>query len=313
MIKNISVFVRQRGCNRAFFNSDSWVILSEIEQRIKEKIERIGTPLKDWNIQINYGVKTGFNEAFIIDAVKRNELIAQDPKSDEIIRPILRGRDIKRYRYDFAECYLIATFPSRDYNIDDYPALKTFLEGFKPKLRQTGEMLTQSEIEQVMAHAKANSIPLKLTDLKHSRKKTNNKWFETQDSISYWDDFSKQKIVWGNLNLKASYAIAPEGYFVNAPCPMIVPADKFLLAVLNSKLADYYIRNLGVTRNGGYFEYKPMFIEQMPIPIISEIQKNKIANFIGESNDPKSEQIIESAIFELYDLTIEEANFIQSL
>ncbi|SUJ29547.1 TaqI-like C-terminal specificity domain [Sphingobacterium spiritivorum] len=145
-----------------------------------------------------------------------------------------------------------------------------------------------------------------------ARKKTNNQWFETQDSISYWEDFYKQKIVWGNLNLKASYAIAPEGYFVNAPCPMIVPANKYLLAVLNSKLADYYIRNLGVTRNGGYFEYKPMFIEQMPVPIISEMQQNKIAKLVSETVTSEVEKIIDKAIFKLYDLTIEEVNFIQS-
>ncbi|MGN7788154.1 hypothetical protein ACTJIJ_26715, partial [Niabella sp. 22666] len=107
------------------------------------------------------------------------------------IRPILRGRDIKRYGHDFDNRYLIATFPSKNYSIDDYTAVKVFLEGFKPKLNQTSEALTHSEIKQVMAHAKANGIELKETELKTSRKKTNNKWFETQDSISYWDDFSK--------------------------------------------------------------------------------------------------------------------------
>ena len=83
------------------------MILSEIEQRIKAKIEAIGTPLKEWDIQINYGIKTGFNDAFIINREKRAELIAQDPKSAEIIRPILRGRDIKRYGYEFADLYLL--------------------------------------------------------------------------------------------------------------------------------------------------------------------------------------------------------------
>ena len=85
--------------------------MSPIEQKIKEKIEAIGTPLKDWDVSINYGIKTGYNEAFIIDGKKKDELIAEDPKSAEIIRPILRGRDIKRYSYEFADLYLIATFP----------------------------------------------------------------------------------------------------------------------------------------------------------------------------------------------------------
>lgn len=109
--------------------------------------------------------------------------------------------------------------------------------------------------------------------------------------------------MWGNLNLKASYAMAPEGMFVNAPCPMIVPADKYLLHILNSKLADYYIRNLGVTRNGGYFEYKPMFVEQIPVPQL----ENK--NLFSEKD---SEQQIDHKIYQLYGLTDKEIRFIES-
>ena len=82
-----SLYVRQHAKPTRFDNAESWVILSNIEQRIKAKIEAIGTPLKDWNIQINYGIKTGFNDAFIINGEKRAELIAKDPKSAEIIRP----------------------------------------------------------------------------------------------------------------------------------------------------------------------------------------------------------------------------------
>lgn len=90
-------------------SNDSWIILTPIEQSIKEKIERVGTPLKDWDIKINRGVLTGFNKAFIINEETRKKLIKEDPKSDEIIRPILRGRDIKRYSYEFANIYLINT------------------------------------------------------------------------------------------------------------------------------------------------------------------------------------------------------------
>lgn len=164
----------------------------------------------------------------------------------------MRGRDIKRYQYVYADLHLIATFPSKNYDIENYPAVKQHLLSFGyDRLKQTGDP--------------------------GARKKTNNKWFETQDSISYWEDFSKQKIVWGNLNLKASYSLAEDGMYVSAPCPMIVPANKYLLAVLNSKLADYYIRSLGVTRNGGYFEYKPMFVEKLPVPLIS---KEEQSNFV---------------------------------
>ena len=89
---SLSSYVKENNSPIEFKADQSWVVLSPIEQRINEKIERIGTPLKDWDIRINYGIKTGYNEAFIIDGEKKNELIAQDPKSAEIIRPILRGQ-----------------------------------------------------------------------------------------------------------------------------------------------------------------------------------------------------------------------------
>ena len=127
-------------------------------------------PLKDWDINIYRGILTGYNEAFIIDGKKKDELIAEDPKSAEIIRPLLRGRDIKRYSREFADLHLITTFPSLKIDIEKYPAVKQHLMSFGyNRLRQTGDI--------------------------GARKKTNNQWFETQDSISYWEDFSRQKIV----------------------------------------------------------------------------------------------------------------------
>ena len=171
---NLGDYFKQNSNKATYISSDSWVVLSPIEQGIKSKLEAIGKPLKDWDININYGIKTGFNEAFIIDGEKRRELIEQDAKSEEIIRPLLRGRDIKRYSYEFGDLYIIATFPSLSIDIELYPAVKEHLMGFGyDRLKQTGD--------------------------KGSRKKTNNQWFETQDSISYWEDFYKQKLIWIEL------------------------------------------------------------------------------------------------------------------
>ena len=165
-------------CN--FASSDSWVILSPIEQSIKQKIDTIGTPLKNWNINIYRGVLTGYNDAFIISTEKRNEILANCQTEDErtrtaeLIRPILRGRDIKRYAYNWAGLYLIATFPSRHYDIEMYPAVKQYLLTFGiEKLEQTGKTYI------------VNGEKIK------ARKKTNNKWFEIQDSISYWDKYAE--------------------------------------------------------------------------------------------------------------------------
>ncbi|GHU08118.1 hypothetical protein FACS1894151_03500 [Spirochaetia bacterium] len=283
-------YVRQHKTEIQFSSGESWVILSPIEQQIKAKIEKVGIPLKDWDVSINYGIKTGCNEAFIIDRQKRDELITKDAKSADIIRPILRGRDIKRYGYEFADLYLIATFPSKKYNIDDYPAVRDYLlEYGKEKLEQSGKP--------------------------NARKKTNNKWFETQDAIAYWEDFSHEKITWGNLNLNASFTLAPANMYINAPATMIIPADKYLLGILNSKLADYYIRNLGVTRNGGYFEYKPMFVSQLPVPYPTKEQRALIETYVqdilqGRKKEAKFEDALNAAIYDLYQLVGKEKDFI---
>ena len=99
-----------------------------------------GIPLSKWDLSINYGIKTGFNDAFIISSEKKDELIAEDPKSAELIRPILRGRDIKRYAFTFADLWIIATFPSRHYEIEDFPAIKRHLLSYGiERLEQTGK------------------------------------------------------------------------------------------------------------------------------------------------------------------------------
>ena len=300
---NLSVYIEQNSLLSSFAGKASWTIMSAIEQNIRKKIQASGIALSNWNLAINYGIKTGCNEAFLISTSKKDELIAADPKSAELIRPILRGKDVKRYEYNFADQWIIATFPSCKYDIDQYSAIKQHLLSFGiERLEQTG------------ATHIIDGVPVK------SRKKTNNKWFETQDSISYWNEFFKQKIIWGNLALSAQFAWAEEGYFINAPSSMIVPGNKYLLAVLNSKLADWYIRQLGVTRNGGYFEYKPMFIEQLPVPMIDEDAQvpyirlvDKILEEKRALNDTQFlENEINRLVYALYHLSEEEILYIEA-
>ena len=223
------------------------MILSDIEQRIKAKIEAIGTPLKDWDISINYGIKTGFNDAFIIDGEKRAELIAQDPKSEEIIRPILRGRDIKRYGYEFADLYIITTFPSLKIDIESYPAVKQHLLSFGyDRLKQTGD--------------------------KGARKKTNNKWFETQDSISYWEDFYKQKIVYPNMTKFMPFLLDKESFMTNQKC-FIMTGKKlaYLTTFFNSNIFKICYRDNFPELQGGTRELSKIFFEQVKIPDVEDI------------------------------------------
>ena len=280
----MSDYVQQNRIVSSFQTSDSWVILSPIEASIKRKIEAVGTPLKDWNINIYRGVLTGLNEAFIISTEKRDEILAncadedERRRTEELIRPILRGRDIKRYSYDWAGLWLINThngIPGKKsrIHIEDYPAVKQHLDEYYVDLEK---------------RADKGETPYNLRN------------------CAYLDDFNKPKIVWGNLNLRASYSLAPSGMYLNAPSNMIVPASNSLLYILNSTIADYYIRGLGVTRNGGYFEYKPMFIEQLPVP---KVDDSFFKEFEGKED--RLSDLIDSLVYHLYGLTDEEILFIK--
>ena len=251
------------------------MILSDIEQRIKAKIEAIGTPLKDWDINIYRGILTGYNEAFIIDKAKKEEILAnckteeERQRTAEIIRPILRGRDIKRYGYEFADLYIITTFPSLKIDIESYPAVKQHLLSFGyDRLKQTGD--------------------------KGARKKTNNKWFETQDSISYWEDFSKQKIVYPDISERLNFQIIEDEFLFNNTIYFITSHTEelsYLLKFLNSKLIDWYYKSLSVQLGEKAVRMFTIYVLNIPIP-----KKGNRDN-----------------IYESYQLTDEEIEFIESL
>ena len=280
----MSDYIKQNGVEGCRFDSsESWVILSEIEQRIKAKIEAVGTPLKDWDIQINYGIKTGFNEAFIINGEKRAELIAQDPKSAEIIRPILRGRDIKRYGYEFADLYIITTFPSLKIDIESYPAIKQYLMSFGyDRLKQTGE--------------------------KGARKKTNNKWFETQDSIGYWEDFYKQKIAWNRIASEKQFSLIDADIFIQDSMHFFTGKHlNFLTAVLNSRLYKILMHMIVGQAAGGNAGNSDN-VKQLKVVVPNQFLEDKIIQLLKE----KKYKEIDKLIYELYNLTDEEISFIEN-
>jgi hypothetical protein len=288
-------YISQEG-TRVSFPKDgkSWVILSDIEQRIKEKIENSGKPLKDWDINIYRGILTGCNEAFIIDKVTRDKLIKKDSKSADIIRPILRGRDIKRYGYEFADQFIIATFPSKKYNIDDYPAVRDYLLQYgKRRLEQSGKP--------------------------GSRKKTTHKWFETQDPIAYWDDFSKQKIVWGEISDKPKFAFDFDGKYYPEATTFILTGEKteYLFTMLNSHISEWFFSNIGTTTGIGTVRWKKFTIEQLFVAN----PDNSILHKFNDLVDSLKLALISYADFEyesnhlinlLYDLDKKEIEFINS-
>lgn len=291
LLINLSDYFRQNLVKANFSSSDSWVILSNIEQRIKAKIEAIGTPLKEWDINIYRGILTGYNEAFIIDKKKKDELIAEDPKSAEIIRPLLRGRDIKRYSFEFADLYLITTFPSLKIDIELYPAVKQHLLSFGyDRLKQTGD--------------------------KGSRKKTNNQWFETQDSISYWEDFFVQKIMYPNMTKFLPFYLDDKGFMQNDKSFMITGKHlAYLTAFLNSSLFKYCFIDNFPELQGGTRELRKIFLDKIPVMEVDddlnfefEIIINKIQTSLNSSSSKKLLLQLDQMIFDLYTLSEYERN-----
>jgi len=302
----LSVYVRQEGLQCNFSGKESWTILSPIEQSIKRKIEACGTPLKEWDIDIYRGILTGYNEAFIIDKNTKEKLIKEDPKSIEIIRPILRGRDIKRYGYEFADLYLIATVPSLKIDIEEYPAIKKHLLSFgMERLEQTGKEY-KKDGETVKA-----------------RKKTANKWFETQDSISYWEDFSKQKIIWKIIGNQMAFSLDSDKYIVNNACYILTGSGlEYLLSVLNSKIITWYSITTNMNKTGvGDVQVGGQNINLFPVPLLSkneqktfiELAQKIIAKKEIHEDTTELELIVENLVYELYKLTALEADFLSSL
>ena len=219
---------------------------NEEEISIKEKIEKIGKPLKEWDISINYGVKTGLNDAFIINKETRDMLINADFKNSEVIKPLLRGRDIKKYDINFAELYLInihnGTKNKDAININDYPKIKEWLDTFEPKLSKRSDK---------------GKTPYNLRN------------------CAYLDDFEKEKIVYAEMVQSPQFYYDKDGYNILNTAYLIVGKNlKYLIAFLNSNFITYafkkYYSGGGLGKNG--LRYIRNFVEKLPIkPYENEI------------------------------------------
>ena len=278
----MSDYIRQNEVGVDYQVDDIWTILNPIEQSIKNKMETIGTPLKNWDISINYGIKTGCNEAFIIDGAKRDEILAnckdenERKRTAEIIRPILRGRDIERYSYKFAGLYLISTHDgyydnNRNYvpkiNINHYPAIKAHLAQYW---------------EQISVRTDKGETPYNLR------------------SCAYMDDFSQQKIVYSEIVRSPQFYLDKESQFMVDATSYCITGENldYLIDWLNSSSISwcfkrFYTVNLG---EQGY-RYQKAFIENLPIP------KPK-----GEQNYHNNDNLI----YKTLDFTQEEINFVSS-
>ncbi|WP_060793198.1 class I SAM-dependent DNA methyltransferase [Campylobacter coli] len=289
-------------------SKESFTFSDENTSALKAKIERIGTPLKEWQgLNIYRGILTGYNEAFIITTEKRNEILAnckdeaEKERTAKLIRKMLRGRDIKRYSYEWAGLWVIGTFPSLKIDIEQYPALKQYLSQFLPRIEQSGE--------------------------KGCRKKTSNKWFETQDNIAYYEEFEKEKIVYPETTQGAYFVYDNKGIFLEKTAFFIVCENlKYLLGLLSSNLITYYYKNFsqGCKLGTKGYQYNKHALENLPIPKINSKNQNivdELINLVDEilkakeqdknANTQELENKINSLVYKLYNLTEEEIKIIE--
>ena len=297
--ENLSLYVHQHATHMTFTASESWVILSPIEESIRRKIEAVGTPLKDWDISIYRGVLTGYNEAFIISTAKRDEILVncqteeERQRTEALIRPILRGKDIKRYGYNWAELWLIATFPALHYDIDEYPAIRDYLLSFgKERLEQSGKSYLING-EQIKA-----------------RKKTNNKWFETQDSISYWKDFEKPKIMYPNMTKYMPFYYDEKAFYQNDKTFMITGKNlAFLTAFFNSSLFKFCFREAFPELQGGTRELRKVFFDKISVLQVDDETNEQFVALVEDiqvAYTTQKAKAIDALLFELYGLSEEE-------
>ncbi|EAI2852611.1 class I SAM-dependent DNA methyltransferase [Campylobacter jejuni] len=290
-------------------SKESFTFSDENTSALKAKIERIGTPLKEWQgLNIYRGILTGYNEAFIITTEKRNEILAnckdeaEKERTAKLIRKMLRGRDIKRYSYEWAGLWVIGTFPSLKIDIEQYPALKQYLSQFLPRIEQSGE--------------------------KGCRKKTSNKWFETQDNIAYYEEFEKEKIVYPETTQGAYFVYDNKGIFLEKTAFFIVCENlKYLLGLLSSNLITYYYKNFsqGCKLGTKGYQYNKHALENLPIPKINSKNQNivdELINLVDEilkakeqdknANTQELENKINSLVYKLYNLTEDEIKIIEN-
>ncbi|WQU26141.1 class I SAM-dependent DNA methyltransferase [Helicobacter pylori] len=306
-------------------STESFIFANATLLDLRDKIESVGTPLKDWDIQINYGIKTGANEAFIIPTEKRDEILnacktqEERKRTETLIKPILRGKDIKRYSYEWAGEWIIFIpwhFPNTD----------------SQKSMEENEQDFSIHYPIIYAHLLSHKDKL----LKRNKDETGKRyeWYCLQRwAANYLQDFEKEKIVYGEIVQEPRFYLdngeCELGVFYAEATSFILTGEhlRYLLGMLHSKLITFAFKTFyagGGLGESGY-RYKKAFIERLPIPKITPKNQelaDKITALVdkilqSKEKDPKAntqglEKEIDALVYQLYHLTDEEIKTIEN-
>ena len=271
------------------------------EELLKEKVEEIGTPLKEWDVKVCRGITTGRNPAFVITGDKRRELLAQCSNELElqrtkaIIKPLVRGRNLDRYSINWQGEYVIGTFPALELNIKKYPTLEAHLLSFR---RHSGvELLDECRNEERVQH----------------------KWFETHNTIKNHIEFEKEKLVWSKIVSSPQFAYDEDGIYPLDTTFIMTTSQgnlRYLCGVLNSKLGWYIFKKYYVGGSLGLkgYEYRKQYLERFPIPPVMDVNvhlASEIENLVDyitaakkqdtSLDTSKQEQKIDKLVYKLYE------------
>lgn len=284
-------------------DSRCFTFVDHVTMKLKAKIEDRGVPLKDWDIKICFGIKTGFSEAFIINNETKEKLFKQDSKITEILKPILRGRDINKWHYKWAGLWLINSHNGlrskgvKRINVEkDYPIIYKHLQQYQENL----------EI----------------------RQDKGDNWTNLRN-CAYLDEFEKEKILYQEMSYESSFSWDNNKMFVNQSCYIISNANKYILSLLNSKLINDYFRLISQTLGTGAFRWIKQYVEQIPIPKISSTEqkpfielvdriltitkdKGYLENTKMQAKAKEYEYQIDQMVYKLYNLTPEEIEIAES-
>lgn len=284
---------------------DGWRLESGEVLRLLDKLREKGTPLGEYVKGRFYrGILTGFNEAFVVDRATRDRLIAEHPSSEEILKPFLRGRDVKRWRIDYADLYLIkiessenAKHPWSEKKKEE--AEKVFAETY-PAIYRRFELFREKLI----------------------KRDDQGRFFWELRSCKYWQEFEQPKIIIPAIEKNTAYAVDVDCFYSNDKTSICVTSEPyFLVGILNSKLMWWLIQRTASAKQNGFYEFKPMYVTPLTIASASPQQQKQITELVDEilsmkredpnANTEKLEREIDALVYRLYELTDDEIRIVE--
>jgi hypothetical protein len=289
--------------SQELLEADAWTLADTVTIGLKNKITKIGVPISKWAVKISYGIKTGYNDAFVLTEDEKNALLKNNKKSSEVIKPLLRGRDIKRYATKFANKWIIISkYRGHQDLIKNYPQVTEYLSKFEKKLKKRGQV-----------------------------KNGQHHWLELDNNPTedYLNLFEQNKIIWIELTDLNKFTYSNNGEFILAGAFMMTGKNlKYLLSFLNSKLCLFYFDLICNSSGMDTKQWKKFVIDRLPVKKLRKKEQkpfivlvDKILSITKSSdylNNPKKqarvkklEAEIDKLVYKIYGLTSEEIRIVE--